>query len=528
MPFILLPHPNPEYHYENNGLNANGQIRLYESGTATPKVAYSDASGTSYGSTINLDSSGLPESGPIYWATDGLYKVEVYYRVDDTPTYALDYTVDPFGWTFTAVSTQAGLIDNCSFETAGSGGNAAENWTDTDTGSVITRDTTDTSHGAASLKFTGSTNGSDYTQSATFEVSPEMGLELSLLIKASNASAEPAVKVYWLTGAQAAISDEYIYQSNSGLTPTDWTLIDQLYVEPPATARYAYIEIIGNESGTSYDTNWDLVCGDVVPQKSTYPPAGVYPVGLNISIDSGDTDHDIEVSFGSTLDSTFTTPMILTDAMVKRIDAGWVVGDGEGGLFNGSTVTANGRLGVYLIKNTTTGQVDWGFDDDASLSPTLPSGYDVYRYLGSVTLDSSANIENAVWYQESFIKLADPDAEVTDTTVGGGSSGDLTAATINAPPDSEIRYLARAEIISGAANEMIIIMRPTDATWTSAKLGQGMERTDDASDELWVENDIRVDGSSQLDYGLKWDNHAGDITMQIYLIGWTDYHRNNP
>lgn len=522
---LILPHPNPPYFRENGQLNANGQLRLFESGTATPKIAYSDASGTSYGSTINLDSAGLPESGPIYWATDGLYKVEVYYRVDDTPTYALDYTVDPHGWTFSAVSTDLNenLISNWSFEVVGATPPAAANWTDT--GSNITRDTADNSHGAASLKFTSSSNGSDYSNSSTFEVSEELGLQLQFLLKASNASAEPAIKVFWLDDAQAAVSDEYIYRGNAGLTPTSWSLIEGLYVEPPATARYAYIQVIGNESGTSYTTNFDGISATTVPPLSTNPPAGVNPVGLNISIDSGDTEHDIEVSSGATLNSTYTTPMTLESAITKRIDAGWVVGDGQGGLFNGSTLTANGRLGVYLIKNTATGQVDFGFDDDASLSPTLPTGYDVYRYLGSITLDASSNIENGIWHGSDYVKLASPDEEISDTSI---SDSVLETGTINAPPDAMIRYQARCEIISGAVTEFIMQVRPTDAAWASTKFGQGMESTTDDLDENWIENEVRVDGSSQLDYGVDYNSHAGSVEFYLYLLGWTDYHRDNP
>ena len=93
----IQPHPNPPYLKSDGTLNVSGKLELYAAGTSTPKVAYSDASGTSYGSQILLDSSGLPASGPIYWDTTALYKVEVYTRTDDTPTYALDYTVDNFG-----------------------------------------------------------------------------------------------------------------------------------------------------------------------------------------------------------------------------------------------------------------------------------------------------------------------------------------------------------------------------------------------------------------------------------------------
>jgi len=100
----ISPHPNPPYLKSDGTLNASGQLKLYTAGTSNAKVAYSDAAGTSYGSTINLNSSGLPESGPIYFADDALYKIEVYTRTDDVPTYALDYTVDNFGEVPTSLS----------------------------------------------------------------------------------------------------------------------------------------------------------------------------------------------------------------------------------------------------------------------------------------------------------------------------------------------------------------------------------------------------------------------------------------
>jgi len=93
----IQPHPNPPYLLSDGSLNVSGQIKLFAAGTTTPKIAYKDASGTSYGSVIDLNASGLPMDGPIYWDTLQLYKVEVHTRVDDTPTFVLDYTVDYYG-----------------------------------------------------------------------------------------------------------------------------------------------------------------------------------------------------------------------------------------------------------------------------------------------------------------------------------------------------------------------------------------------------------------------------------------------
>jgi hypothetical protein len=526
----MLPHPHPKYTEDDHTLLANGQLRFYESGTSTPKVVYSSASGTSYGATVELDSTGRPESGPIYYDTDGLYKVEIYSRVDDTPTYTLLDTIDPVGETFSAVATDLNenIISNWSFEVAGDTPPAAENWTDTDSGSVVTRDTSDHNHGAASLKFTSSSSGADYSDSAVFEVSPNMAVGGSFLLKATNAGAQPAIKIYWLTNAQAAVSDEYLYRGDSGVTPTSWELIDGLYAEPPATARYAHIRVIGNESGTSYTTNFDGISLRHRNLASIFPAAGVTPFGLNPSI-AADTAHDINLTGGTVLDSTLTEPMLLPTEMTKQIDAGWAVGDDQGGLFAGSAVAANGRLGMYLIKDTDTGQVDWGFDDDAGLSPTLPTGYDVYRYLGSLTLDASGNIEDAVWYGSEFIKLASPDEDVDESTLTTYAPGSptMTSGTMNAPPESILRYLARIELGS-AATELFLFIRATDAAWAAAKFGQGFELGTDTIDELWTENTVRVDSSSQLDYAVGLNSGPATATLKIFTVGWIDTKRDNP
>lgn len=103
MTYRIQAQPNPAYLKSDGTLNALGQIKTYEAGTSTPKIVFKDASGTSYGSTIDLDSAGLPDEGPIYWDDTEAYKVEVYTRVDNTPTYALDYTVDNYGGLYTTV-----------------------------------------------------------------------------------------------------------------------------------------------------------------------------------------------------------------------------------------------------------------------------------------------------------------------------------------------------------------------------------------------------------------------------------------
>ena len=110
--------------------------------------------------------------------------------------------------------------------------------------------------------------------------------------------------------------------------------------------------------------------------------------GLGLSNDT-DAAHDILVAAGSCVDSTGAQLLILASALSKRIDGGWGVGDGAGGLFSGS-VAADTWYHFFLIGKTD-GTIDAGFDTSVTAA-NIPSGYTLYRRIGSVLTDGSANI----------------------------------------------------------------------------------------------------------------------------------------
>lgn len=507
----------------------NGRLRLFVAGTSTPKVAYSDTAGTSYGSTIALDSSGLPEDGPIYWDNDTLYDVAVDYLNSDGVTYTQDYLVPNFGNTFSAVGTDLNqnLISNWSFEVAGSGAEPFENWTATDSGSVITRDTVNSIHGTASALFTNTENSEDYVESIVFEVSPLKDVALDFFLETSATTASPAVAVYWLDGAQAAISNEFIYEGDQGTSPTTWAHIEGLVVTPPSNARYGQLRVIGNTSPALRTSSFDGIHIRQI-SKRVGATATAIPNGMNISISLGDTDHDVSVSEGGTLDSNFSEEIVLVEALTKQLDSTWAAGDDAGGLFSGSSIPVSGRLGVYVIKNTSSGAVDIGFDDDAALSPSLPTGFDKYRYLGTILTDENQNLVSCRWYGDRMVRLDALVADINDTNLFDNVP---KTATINAPPTAEINYQARIEILSGNATEIIGWVRPANANWTLGKFGSGMETSDDTNGEFWWENKISLDDDSQIDYGLDFQGHPDDgtgVQYVFYVAGWTDYKRNNP
>lgn len=510
--------------FNDTGQIANaGQLKLYVSGTSTPKVAYKNATKTTeYGSTIDLDSSGRPEDGPIYF--DGIYKVEIYTN-DGDGTYTLLDTVDPFGDNDSAIINAQGSTEllNGSGETDSDSDGDPDYWTITDSGSVVSLSNTAPWHGGYSFKFTNSQNGSDYGITNYYPISEDKKLVLSFAIKAANANAEPKIEVLWADKDQAAISTQTIYHGNDGATPTSWTDIYYLYKEAPATAAYYRLKMYGNVAATQYTVEFDDLR---VSQKfASDTDAPVIPSGLIMSRDAGDTDHDINITSGVVLDSTKTEAIVLKNEITKRLDATWAKGDDAGGLAAGASLGADSIIYGYLIKNTTSGAVDAVFDtNDPVTGPTLPSGYDIYRYIGAWGTDASNNLQNGVMFGNKWIRKAALTDDVNDGTL---TDKTFETATAVAPPNSIVDYIARVEN-TGLSNDIIILIRPSDSSWDANFLGNGIDFSSQILDEVTFEGQVPVDASSQYDYAVNWDNGSGTHTLWIKITGWTDLMRNTP
>jgi len=73
----------------------------------------------------------------------------------------------------------------------------------------------------------------------------------------------------------------------------------------------------------------------------------------------------------------------------KRLDAIWLAGSGNGGLFSGARA-ANTWYHLFVLRNDTTGVIDFGFDTSVSAA-NRPAGW-AARIIWSVRTDASSNI----------------------------------------------------------------------------------------------------------------------------------------
>lgn len=130
---------------------------------------------------------------------------------------------------------------------------------------------------------------------------------------------------------------------------------------------------------------WNLVSY----QRSTgipVVPLG-YISGLTLSNDGSDPTNDIDIASGMATDSTGTYLMPLTGPFIKRLDAAWAVGSGNGGLDTGSI--ANTTYHVWLIRKDSDGSIDALFSTSAT-APTMPAGYTYKANIGAIIRSGGA------------------------------------------------------------------------------------------------------------------------------------------
>jgi hypothetical protein len=514
---ILLP-----THVKADGDVASGyyiEFFVADGTYTTNKDVYTDAAETVTASNPHpLDASGWPTSD-LYG--DGLYDIKIY-DGDPSGSGSLVKSREKVGFNFSPTASGSdNLVLNGSAEIDVGGDDQPDYWTaSADSGGTLDRYTTDSNHGTASFRFVSTGVGSGTQTSTTFECSPSQALSLSFDLKCSIATNNPVLTVYWLDRSQSALSSDVVY-NNAATNPTDWTRIKNLSVTPPADAVYAYLEMDGvanAASGTTYIDN-------VVISADNNPVSPSQPQGMILSIDGGDTDHDVNITAGEVRDYTDTYNIIHESEVTKQIDAPWAEGDDAGGMDTGS-VAVDEMYAVWAIASSTTGISDYLFSLSFT-APTMPSGYDKKNLIGVVWTDSSANLVDFAHYGNEFTILGDPLDDVTDTTI---THNTYETATLRVPPNCIGRITGSMYNNTTTDNECYFHLRSNDATEVTGPFNawvgfanQGATKTQEVSRE----GNIYVDDSSQVQYAAI-EALGGDTEVRIYTRGCSMLTRGNP
>jgi len=251
---------------------------------------------------------------------------------------------------------------------------------------------------------------------------------------------------------------------------------------------------------------------------SAFPKEQFYPLSRNVNgmvptIDSGDTAHDWAISPGWCWDATFTKVIYLSASIVKRLDASWAVGTGNGGLDTGSSAV-NTSYFIWAILRSDTGVVDI-LISASSTSPTMPANYDYKRLIGCFKTQSGAasNIQvissaegDSIRYRMSTI--------VNEVNVVNLGTSRTSYPCANVPSyDGIIAELLSQVLGSSGTNYAILTsLDQTDSAPSSSLYTHRFGSTFGADVVL----NLRLNGSAQ--FGARSDKTS--TTLQVMLLSY--------
>ncbi|HUU43914.1 MAG TPA: hypothetical protein VMX57_09040, partial [Planctomycetota bacterium] len=227
-----------------------------------------------------------------------------------------------------------------------------------------------------------------------------------------------------------------------------------------------------------------------------------------------DATNDIDISAGWCVDSSRTVSIESTATIVKRADATWAVGTGNGGLASGAGAFADGTTHhIYVIKHAN-GTVDAGFDDSTTAANLISdSGYSWYRRVGSVLATTGPAWRGFVQHADQFQYLV-PFTESPDV-----SGMTLQTLTLKIPTG----FVHEASLLAGlddSADTYVWLhaLNITD-TATTATLSTTMVITGTAS--VGSGGQVRVWTNASAQIGTR-RGGSTPSTFRLATAGWRD------
>lgn len=392
------------------------------------------------------------------------------------------------------------------------------------------------------------TSGGSETLRATSELSGYITSKVEVSIHAVLASdvsinTTDRIIIKWFANVEATGNNATIVlyaegTNNSHLSiPTETEILSTVFVRQDGTKAFTGVVIgvaptLDLHLSTKKYVDDNIGAGDFLADGSV-PMTDVLDYGGNlidnapflrgyidgfITENDTDTEHDIKTNTGVCTDSLANNDRVieLTSAIVKRADAAWAEGTGNGGMATG-TVAADTEYNLIIIEKDSDGTVDMMFDVSAT-GANVPVGYTARRRIGSVFTEGSANIRAYTQFLNTF-RFA---TVVTDVADVGGTPGAYGTGTITVPPS----VVALFEVAFGLTTvvEARFRWRPVGSSSNLDRFTIRSTGNSESKMRLQIQAFHEVDGSSQLEYTLAggtWD------FATIKTVGWEDSRGSN-
>lgn len=247
-------------------------------------------------------------------------------------------------------------------------------------------------------------------------------------------------------------------------------------------------------------------------QLSTIPRG--YIDGLTMSTAGNSTT--MTIAAGQASNSSNLVLMRLA-ASINKTTASWAEGSGNGGLDTG-TIANSTWYYFFLIRRPDTDVVDVVFSTN-SASPTLPTNYTQFRYIGAGLTNGSGHWTRFFQYGDRFVW----DTPVLDFNGPGSTTASLL--TLSVPRGRKMEVVVTTSGYSAGVGGNGVYLSDPDASdlgVTNTGIANAWHTADPGSEWMLVRSTCTTNTSGQVRR-----RHWNTATMQITTFGWTDLRGRN-
>jgi hypothetical protein len=232
----------------------------------------------------------------------------------------------------------------------------------------------------------------------------------------------------------------------------------------------------------------------------------------------------MSIAAGKASDSTGVFTLSLA-ASISKTTSAWAVGTGNGGLDTGAIANSTWYY-FYLIRRPDTGVVDVVFSTN-STSPTLPTNYTQFRYIGAGLTNGSAQWVKFSQDNDEFLW----DAAVIDVdTVNPGTSA--VTRTISVPRGRKMMAILTVGLYGGTNSNFGCVISSLDVSDQTPQVSgtaalSGFSTLNGSLSGIWIfaEQMVRTNTSAQVRSRMSLSGASDRLALTTR--GWIDTRGRN-
>lgn len=229
-----------------------------------------------------------------------------------------------------------------------------------------------------------------------------------------------------------------------------------------------------------------------------------YVVNLQLAWASTTT---LTVAAGAARDSTNTNDLILGAPVTINSAV-----NGANGLDTGSLANTT-WYAVYIIGSSTNSTVTAALLSTSATAPTLPKGYDIFRRIGWVITDGSANIIVFSAYGSGNDRKYFLDTVVTVLNAAGNTAYTDVSLTGSVPPSSSLVILNWKFVPATAGNTALLRTKGSTATANQQLTGSVAAQP----------NGGQVFINANTSQVIQYKTTSGSDALTLYVAGFEEY-----